>query len=118
MDTPKALDPSQVMETLARGVVAHSSPAVVKREGPTTLVIYTLPPLTVALRVEEEKVDFVFASCTVAEGLLQVLEGDGSAQVETAERSFPIDSVLQSDIYTTILEDFKSYGDELEALSP
>lgn len=111
------LNPEQVMETLVRGVVANSSPAALKKEGDTTLVLYSLPPLVVALQVKDGEVDFVFASCTLKQGLVQVMEADGAVKVETPQRSFPIDPVLQEDIYTTVVTDFKNYSDELQKLS-
>lgn len=111
------LNPEQVMETLVRGVVANSSPAALKKEGDVTLVMYSLPPLVVALQVKQGEVDFVFASCTLKQGLVQVLEADGAVKVETPQRSFSIDPVLQEDIYTTVISDFKNYSDELKKFS-
>ena len=107
------LDSQEIMQTLVKGVVANSTPAAVKRDGDTTLVMYSLPPLLVALQVENDNVAFVFASCSLKEGLLQVVEADGGVKIETPSKSFPVDPVLHSDIYTTVIQDFKNYSDEL-----
>lgn len=116
-DAVVEVDCDALLRELTAEVVKKTRPTLVKREGNVSTVAYTLEPLIVLLEVTDGNVRLVSVSKTMSEDVVAVMDSEGDLSIDTPERCFPVDRLLNSSTYDSVVNDFKELTDKLKETS-
>lgn len=113
-DAVAEVDQAGLIRDLASEVVKRTKPTLVNREGPVSTVAYTLEPLIVLVAVTEGQVSLVSVANAVSDDVVEVMDAEGNVSIETPEKTFPVDRLLNVSTYDSVVNDFKEIAEQLK----
>lgn len=113
-DAAVEVDCDALLREITSAVVKKSKPTLVQTKDAVSTVAYTCEPLIVLLEVRSGGVAVVSVSKVLSGDVVAVMDSSGNVSIETPEKSFPMDRLLDRPTYVSVVNEFKELADQLK----